>query len=290
MTRCGQRRSILFVPADSERFIAKAEGLKGLDAVILDLEDGVCFANKDQARKVVPSSVARLKKSGKEVFVRINDLSSMRGINDLLCVAGVGADGILIPKASRDIVLLCDMMLGAFEADNNIPDGSIRLLVMIESASALEKIDEIIGVSARIEAVIFGAEDYTNDLVVAKENAGLLLGYARARIVNACKARDIDAIDSPCTDFRNPDVYTKEIIDAHNAGFSGKTTIHPVMIDLINEEFSLSDEMLTRFEKMVDEFDRASKQGKGAISFEGKMIDRPVVERARKLIRKGRRK
>ena len=290
MTRDCRRRSILFIPADSERFITKAEGLNGLDAVILDLEDGVGVANKDLARAAIPSAVSRLQKSGKEAFVRINDLGSMRGIEDLLCIAEAGSDGILIPKASKENVVLCDMLLSAFEVDKGIPSRSIRLLVMIESASAVATVDGIIGASERVDAAIFGAEDYTNDLIVEKESASLLLGYARARIVNACKALGIDAIDSPCTDFRNSDVYTKEIIDARDAGFSGKTTIHPVMIDLINEEFSLSDETLARFERMVDEFDRASNQGKGAISFEGKMIDRPVVERARKLIGKGRRR
>ncbi len=279
------RRSLLFVPADSERFIAKAESTCDLDGVILDLEDGVNILKKDVARNGVPEAVSRLKKSGKEVFVRINDLASLRGVNDLLYVAGSGLDGVLIPKADKDVVILCNLLLNAYEIENDVAKGTIRILVMIETAVALEEIDLILKSSERIDGVVFGAEDYTNDISVSKEDAAVLLDYARAKIVNSAKANDVQAIDSPCTDYKNAEVYTKEIVAAKRLGFSGKTTIHPSIVETINKEFSLSEEKRSYLERMISAFDQASKDGIGAISFEGSMVDKPIVDRARKLIR-----
>ncbi len=280
------RRSLLFVPADSEKFIAKAEALSALDAVILDLEDGVAPAQKDAARDNLPSAVARLQAAGKEAFVRVNDVATLRGVNDLLFASKLGADGIVLPMARKKGVTAADWLLDAIEAESAENARKTALLPMIETAAALREIDGILSASERIVALVFGAEDYTNDLGVEKETAAESLLYARTVIVGASRAHRVDAIDSPCTAFRQEEVCMAEISRAKALGFTGKTTIHPVMTDAINQAFCPSEAEIAQAKRVWNAFQEGLNARKGAVCLDGQMIDKPIALRAERTLRR----
>lgn len=284
-----KRRSLLFVPADSEKFIRKAVSLPRLDAVILDLEDGVSPDRKQQARDNLCRAVEELHDACKEVFVRINDIASLRGIEDLLHIVTLPPhlmpEGVLIPKATERSVTAADAVIAAAQGDAHTPF-SLGILLMIETAYSLSNIRSILSASCRIQGLVFGAEDYTNDLDVEKEQAKDMLLYAKCTAVNWAKACNIDAFDTPCTDFKNPEVYLSEIAQAKKLGFSGKTCIHPVMVDAVNDSFSPSPQQISRAKLLLEAYEEGIRQHKGAVSFEGKMIDLPIVQRAKKILQK----
>lgn len=284
------RRSILFVPASEERYVAKAERMDSLDCVILDLEDGVSPNKKDLARSRLPESVAKLHKAGKEVLIRINDLSSCQGIEDLLFAAECGMEAILLPKIRSAALVMADQLLGAVEKKRSLGRNALRVLLMIETAASLQQMERLFAATERIDGLVFGAEDYSNDLGLPKENADASIRYAQAAIVNAAKAHAVDAIDSPCTDFLHPEVYQTEIKRARDLGFSGKTTIHPGMVDEINRWFVPSQMEMEYAREVLREYETGLRAGKGAISFRGQMVDKPVAERARKVLAQGTRK
>lgn len=278
------RRSILFVPADSERFVSKAEAASELDAVILDLEDGVSPDKKNAAKAYLPQAIERLQKTNKDVFLRVNALDTHQGIQDLMDVFDLGMDAIVLPKILPATLVMADRMLAVLEASRGLKEGTVRLLLMIETAAAIQQLEQLLNSTQRVDALIFGAEDYSNDLGVNKHQAKANIRFAQTMIVNAACAHQVDAIDSPCTDFKNSEVYTEEIRYARVTGFTGKATIHPCMIEVINREFTPSQEELEYARGVVSAFEEGLRQQKGAVSFEGKMIDLPVAERARKLL------
>lgn len=281
------RRSILFVPASEERYITKAERLASLDAVILDLEDGVSPDKKDLARSGLPEAVGRLHKAGKEVLIRINDLSSYRGIEDLLFAAERGMEAILLPKIRPATLVMADQLLGAAEEKLGLGRNSLRVLLLIETAASLQQLESLFGASERIDGLIFGAEDYSNDLGVVKGDAVASIRYAQTAIINAARAHAVDAIDSPCIDFSHPEVYQAEIRRARSLGFSGKTTIHPNMVDEINRWFMPSQLEMEQARELLREYEAGLRAGKGAVSSQGRMIDKPVAERAKKILAQG---
>lgn len=283
------RRSILFVPASEERYIAKAERLSSLDAVILDLEDGVSPDKKDLARDRLPEAVERIHEAGKEVFIRTNDLSSYRGIEDLLFAAECGMEAVLLPKICPAALVMADQLLGAVEQRRGLGRNDLRVLLMIETAASLQQIERLFAASERIDGLVFGAEDYSNDLGIKKENAAasVSIRYAQTVVVNAARAHTVDAIDSPCTDFSHPEVYQAEIKCARDLGFSGKTAIHPGVVNEINRWFTPSQSEMERAQRLLREYEEGLQAGKGAISFQGQMVDRPVAERAKKVLEQG---
>lgn len=279
-----RRRSILFVPASSDKYISKAASLSNLDAVILDLEDALSIEEKEPARLKLPETVGKLRGQGKEIFIRINDFSTMCGINDILCAAALRPDAIVLPKATERSITAADEIMSAIEAGHSMDPDHVRLLLMIETAYAAQHMDALMRVSARIDGLIFGAEDYTNDLELEKETASVSILHAKAALVNAAKAYNVDAIDTPCTDYKNPQVYGAEIRQARQLGFTGKTCIHPAMIGEINRAFVPTQKQVEQAQRILSCYEKGLKSRRGAVSCDGMMIDRPVAERAKRVL------
>ncbi len=281
-------RSMLFVPGNSMRMIAKAATLPA-DAIILDLEDAVPLPDKATARIMIRDSIKGVKLGGSYVFVRVNALTTNLTAEDLKFVAVEGLDGLMLAKSETksDIVEL-DSMLEETEKGGGLEPRSLKVVPLIESAKGVINAYEIASASERIIAVAFGAGDYYRDLgrgaSFSPEQTELL--YARSRIVNCSVAAGVQAIDTVFFGLlTDREGFMKEMMLALQLGFKGKLLIHPTQIEPVNKAFSPLPDEAEYARRVVEAFEEAQARGLGAISFEGKMIDYMNYKQAKDLVR-----
>lgn len=277
------RRSRLYVPGNEPKFMINA-GLHGADGVILDLEDSVHPRAKDAARLVVRNALRSVDFAGAERMVRINQLPI--GSTDLDAIVPEQPDLILVPKAeSAAQVVQVDEAIARIQQtlDNARP---IWLMPIVESALGVENAFEIASASERVVALTIGLEDYTADLGVPKTPHGAESAWARARIVNAAGAAGVQPIDSVFADFGNLDGLRAWAERSRALGFEGMGCIHPSQIRVIHDAFAPSSKELATAQEIVAAFEEAERAGLAVVSLGAKMIDPPVVERARRLVRR----
>jgi citrate lyase subunit beta/citryl-CoA lyase len=275
------RRSRLYLPGSEPKYYINA-ALHGPDAVILDLEDSVDRDEKDAARILVRNALRAVDFGSCERMVRINQLPL--GLEDLAEIVPENPDLILIPKVEHPgQVSEVDRMIGEIKART----GSVRpILIMpiLESALGIENAAAIAAASERIAALTIGLEDYTADLGVAKTTEGHESLYARSRVVNAARASRVQAIDSTFGDVGDLDGLRRWCRASRAMGFEGIGCVHPGQIRVIHEAFAPTAEEIEKAQKIVAAFDQAQAAGRAVVSLGSKMIDPPVVERARKLV------
>jgi citrate lyase subunit beta/citryl-CoA lyase len=279
-------RSFLFVPADSERKLAHGLG-SGADALILDLEDSVAAANRPTARKLAR---AFLDAHGPETigrYVRINPLAGGLALDDLAATVAGRPDGILLPKCVPEDVKTLDHYLSAFEKAAGHPVGATKIVaIATETAQAVFALGNYAGVSPRLEAITWGAEDLS--ACIGGNNRTLDGTYdgpyqlARSLCLLAASAAGVAALDTIYTDFRDADGLKAECAAAKRSGFVGKMAIHPAQLGAINEAFSTSAEEREWAERVIAAF--AASPDAGTLALEGRMIDRPHVALARRLL------
>jgi citrate lyase subunit beta/citryl-CoA lyase len=288
------RRSELSTPASSEKMIERAAA-SSADLVFLDLEDSVSPNEKAAARAKVVQALNTLDWGKKTRAVRINDLESEYAYQDIITVvegAGEHLDTVIVPKikSARDVWWV-DVLLTQIEKRMKL-SRRIGLEVLIEEVEAMQNVDEIARASTRLEAIIFGYIDYSASQGIEARYAGNdldaypgdLWHYARNRVTIAARAAGIDAIDGPYIDFKNAEGYRREATHAKILGMVGKWAIHPSQIDIANDVFSPSPEEVERARKLDALYSEAQAQGRGAVAFEGKLIDVAVVRSARNII------
>jgi len=285
-----QMRSFLFVPADSERKLAR--GLdSGGDALILDLEDSVAAANRPIARKQARAFLeAHASANGPgriHRYVRINPLASGLALDDLAATVAGRPDGILLPKCVPDDVRTLDHYLSAFEAAAGAPVGAIRIIaIATETPQAVFALGGYAGVSPRLEAITWGAEDLSACL--GGSNKTLDGEYdgpyrlARSLCLLAAAAAEVLAIDTIYTDFKDEVGLKAECAAARRSGFAGKMAIHPAQLAAINEAFSVSADERQWAERVIAAF--AANPDAGTLALDGKMIDKPHLTLARRLL------
>jgi citrate lyase subunit beta/citryl-CoA lyase len=275
------RRSRLYLPGSEPKYFINA-GLHGPDAIILDLEDSVHHGEKDAARILVRNALRAVDFGGCERMVRINQLPL--GLQDLTEVIPEEPDLILIPKVERpEQVSQVDRMIDELKSRDRI-DRQIWLMPIVESALGIENAFAIATVSPNIAALTIGLEDYTADLGVAKTLVGRESQYARARLINAAKAAGIQAIDSVFGDVGDLAGLRQWGENSRALGFEGMGCIHPSQIPVIHEAFAPAQAEIEKALKIVAAFEEAQQRGLAVVSLGSKMIDPPVVERARKLV------
>lgn len=274
-------RSVLFVPGDRPDRCDKAM-VAGADAVCVDLEDAVGPAAKAGARDTVAAFLARWERPavtgadpGRErrppVIVRVNDPDSEEGRLDAEALAGVpGPDALMIPKVTG--------AAGVRSAQRLLGD-DIPLFPIIETAAGLEHAAQIGAASPAVAALMFGGFDLSAELGAEPEWEPLL--YARSRVVHAAALSGLDTIDMPSRDFRDVSRLRAEAEKALRLGMTGKVAIHPAQIPVIHDVFTPSPEEVEQARRIV-EADRAA--GGGAVALDGRMVDRPVVEAARRVL------
>jgi citrate lyase subunit beta / citryl-CoA lyase len=283
-------RSLLFVPGDSPRKLAK--GLEsGADALILDLEDSVAGDRKAEARA---TSLAFLKEVGTSadrprLLVRVNGLDTGLTDADLDAVVAGRPDAILLPKAEGGpSVIHLDAKLAAREALAGLPDGAIGIMaIATETAAALFAAGTYAGASPRLSALTWGAEDLSADIGAEtnRDADGNFTGpfrLARSLCVAAAAAAKVAALDTVFVDFRNADGLRREAEEARRDGFVGKLAIHPGQVAVINEVFTPSPAEIAKAEAVIAAF--AAAPGVGVVGIDGVMYDRPHLERAKRLL------
>jgi len=279
------RRSRLYLPGNEPKYFINA-GLHAPDAVILDLEDSVHFAEKDAARLLVRNALRAVDFGAAERMVRINQLPL--GLADLEEIVPQAPDLILIPKVEAPEQV--SDVVGAVEsiAKRAAITRPIWLMPILESALGIENAFAIATASDRIAAITIGLEDYTADLGVAKTSGGAESLYARMRIVNAAHAAHVQAIDSVYGDVTDSDGLLRWGEAARAMGFEGMGCIHPMQIEVIHQAFSPTMSELEKAQKIVAAYEEAQSRGLGVVSLGSKMIDAPVVQRALKLVARAR--
>lgn len=285
MSRRFIRRSLLYVPGSSAKMLGKSIDLKA-DSIFVDLEDAVSMSEKDAAREAIREYVPLIQKTGKEAVVRVNAMDSFFGVKDLVAVAEMKPDALVIPKADVLAVKMADKILASLEEHLGIPKGAIRLIPLLETAAGILDAVNIAGASPRVNGVQLGAEDLTKELSIKRTTAGDEIAFARQMLVYAACAHNIDCFDTPFTNIQDMDGLEKDACNAAATGFTGKTCIHPSHIETINRVFSVPAEEIDHARRLVEAYDNAVREGKGACMFEGKMIDAPIAERSRKLLGK----
>jgi citrate lyase subunit beta/citryl-CoA lyase len=279
------RRSRLYLPGNEPKYFVNA-GLHAPDAVILDLEDSVHFAEKDAARLLVRNALRAVDFGAAERMVRINQLPL--GLADLKEIVPQSPDLILVPKVETqeqvsDVVRAVDSI--AKLAGVTRP---IWLMPILESALGIENAFAIAKASDRIAAITIGLEDYTADLGVAKTAQGAESLYARQRVANAAHAARVQAIDSVYGDVADSDGLLSWGEASRAMGFEGMGCIHPTQIEIIHRAFASTASDLEKALKIVAAYEEAQTRGLGVVSLGSKMIDAPVVQRALKLVARAR--
>ncbi len=266
-------RSLLYVPVLEERFVAKAAG-RGADAVILDCEDSIAPGRKEEARAALAAAVPRARPAGGHALVRINRPLPM-AVADIAAAVAAGADGLVLTKVmGADHVRLL--------AECAAP--GMRLAALVEEAAALPHLHAIATAHPALVALGVGGEDLATDLHA--EATGDALDLPKRMGVLAARAAGILPLGflGTVAGLSDPDGYRATLRRSRALGFGCATCVHPSQVGVINEEYGPRPEELDRARRMVAAFDAALAEGKGAAMFDGQMIDRPIVERAKAML------
>ena len=278
------RRSMLFLPGNNPNMLING-GTLGSDAIIFDLEDAVSPAEKDAARILVRNTLRYMDLGGCETIVRINSVDTPYWQADLDAVVPQKPDLILLPKsACAGDIRLVDAYLSEKEAALGLAPGTVGLMALIETALGVENAYAIASAAKRVKALFLGAEDLTADLQCKRTKEGREIEYARTRLVVAARAAGVDVYDTPFTDVNDDEGIVKDAELAKALGFTGKASISPRHVEVINRVFSPTLKEIDYAYEVLDAIALAKSQGKGAIALHGKMIDAPIVARAQRTI------
>jgi citrate lyase subunit beta/citryl-CoA lyase len=279
-------RSLLFVPGDSERKLSRAPQ-SGADALIVDLEDSVVPANRPLARRQARDFLGSADSLHFRRYVRINPLSSGVALDDLAAVVPGRPDGIVLPKCIPEDLRMLDHYLSALEAAAALPAGSIRVIaIATETPAAMFALGGYSGVSPRLEAVTWGAEDLAACLGGNNRRADGVYDdvyrLARSLCLLGAAAAGVIPLDTIYTDFKDEAGLAAECAAARRSGFTAKMAIHPAQIPVINQAFAISEEERGWARRVVRAF--AENPDAGTIAIDGKMIDKPHLTLARRLL------
>ena len=278
------RRSMLFLPGNTPNMLINGNCL-GADAVIFDLEDAVSPAEKDAARILVRNTMRYMDFRGCEIIVRINSIDTSYWKQDMDAIVPQNPSMLLLPKTGTAAdILEADAYLTALEEKLGMQHNTVGLMALIETAMGVENAFAIATASKRVRALFLGAEDLTADLQCKRTKEGREIEYARTRLVVAARAAGIAVYDTPFTDVNDDEGIWVDARLAKSLGFSGKASISPRHVEVINSVFSPTMKEIEYAYEVIDAIELAKQQGKGAIALHGKMIDAPIVARAQQTI------
>lgn len=281
-------RSLLYVPGISERMILKARD-SAADALILDLEDAIAPDQKLEARAAVVRMLGEIDFGGKEIFVRINALTTEWGLEDARAVAAVGAPGLVIPKCEsvEDVTTVAPVMQSKYHQP--IGGQMRKLLCLIETPRGVFAGREIAESNELVAGLMFGAADLSRELggVLSEDETEVL--FARSQVLLAARVAGVAAYDSPHFAIDDLEGLRRRSRSARNLGYDGKTIIHPSHIEIVNEVFAPTAEQIAEAERVIEAMAAAQAEGLGVIRLDGKMIDQVHLVAARKVLEKARR-
>ncbi len=278
------RRSMLFLPGNTPNMLINGNCL-GADAVIFDLEDAVSPTEKDAARILVRNTMRYMDFRGCEIIVRINSIDTPFWKKDIDQILPQKPGLILLPKTgSAADVLEADAYISQVEEKLGMEKNTVGLMPLIETAMGVENAFAIASATKRVKALFLGAEDLTADLQCKRTKESREIEYARTRLVVAARAAGVDVYDTPFTDVNDDEGIVKDAQLAKALGFTGKASISPRHVEVINSVFSPTQKDVDYAYEVMDAIAFAKEQGRGAIALHGKMIDAPIVARAQQTI------
>jgi len=274
------RRSRLFIPGNNPRMIQTAK-VFAPDVIILDLEDSVAPENKDEARILVKNALKHVDFGKSEMTIRVNTLEE--GGADDLKISNEKVSAVVMPKveSAEDVEAMCNALQGIEDRLGRL--GEIEIIATIESAKGLLNAEEIAS-APRVTALAFGAEDYTRDVGGERTKDGYETLFARSMIVAAAKAAGIQALDTVYSDVNDLEGLYEDTIRSRRMGFDGRSAIHPSQVDIIHRAYTPSPEDIEWARQVISALEEGKKAGTGAVSLNGRMIDRPVAKRAERII------
>ncbi|MDO9707422.1 HpcH/HpaI aldolase/citrate lyase family protein [Paracraurococcus lichenis] len=284
-------RSLLFVPATAERFVAKAH-TRGADVIILDLEDSIPPPEKQAARDALAAAAATVGQGhngpGAEVAVRINRPLEL-AVPDIAAALMPQVTALMLPKVmGPEHIRLLSEVVAAREAALGLPIGRTRFIALVETPQALPHLAAIAAADPRMAALGVGSEDLSTELE-AVPGADMLYHFGMM-VVAAARGAGILPLGSigAFADFRDLEGYRASLKRSRRLGFACTACIHPAHVPIINEEYGVAPEEADRARRLIASFEAALAKGEGAVAFEGAMIDLPVVERAKRLLARAR--
>ena len=283
------RRSWMFVPGHRQKMIDKALGLAQVDALMLDIEDGVPQQEKQTARQQIGAALVKEPKPGTPParFVRVSAVGYEHIMADLAHIVQPGLDGLVLPKVEMlQQIQLVDAILRDRERHMGLAPGKIALLIAIESPRGLLNAYSIATASPRVIGLLFGAEDLGKELGLPfrREAEASELLFQRSTLVVAAAAANIQAVDGVWPDLSDPEGLKRYALQSRRLGFNGMSLIHPGQIETINQIFGPTADEVAYCQKVIEAFDAALARGDGSIAFGGQLIDLPIVERAKRTV------
>ncbi|MEH7120464.1 citrate (pro-3S)-lyase subunit beta [Neobacillus vireti] len=278
------RRSMLYVPGNNPGMIRDAH-IYGSDAIMFDLEDSVCLNEKDAARLLVYEALRTCDYGRTEVVVRVNGLNTPYGRGDFEAMVRAKPDAIRLPKTETpEDVVEADQLITQIEKENGIELGTIKLMAAVESALGVINAYKIATASSRLIGIALGAEDFVTDLKTTRSPDGIELLTARSQILLAARAAGIDALDTVFSDVNDEEGFIREVKLIKQLGFDGKSLINPRQINILHYIYAPTEEEIQKSIRLIEAAKEAEKRGSGVISMDGKMVDKPIIERAYRLL------
>lgn len=278
-------RSVFYVPANNQKFIDKAPTLP-CDIVTFDVEDAVPPSQKEAARQMTVENLKKFAGGKAEVYVRINGWHTEFANDDLEAVVRPGLNGVTLPK-TRDVddVKRLDWKISELENRYGIPEGTVKMSVLLETAMGIMNAYEICTASSRIVSTFFGAVDYCADMRIRMTNKASEQQIARTTVAIAARAAGIVALDAPFADYSNMDDFIENTNDGRQMGFEGRMLIHPSQIEVANRLYTPTDDEVAYARKVVKVFEEEGlAKGLASVPYEGKMVDTPVYVNAQGVI------
>ena len=278
------RRTMLFVPGNNPAMVKDAH-IYGSDSIIFDLEDSVSPAEKDAARLLVYSALRAIDYGTVELVVRINGLDTPWFESDIEAMVRGGIEVIRLPKTEKaEDIRQLEALVETSERAAGIPVGRVKLMAALESPLAIINAYDIARASPRIIGIALSAEDFVTSMKTNRSADGVELFEARGRIVIAARAAGIMALDTVFTDINDQEGFLKEVRLIKQMGYDGKSVINPNQIPLVHEIFAPTRDEIRKARRVIEAAAEAEARGSGVVSLDGKMIDKPIVARAQRVL------
>ncbi|MFT8349443.1 citrate (pro-3S)-lyase subunit beta [Clostridium saccharoperbutylacetonicum] len=277
------RRTMMYIPGNNPGMI-KDGHIYGADSIMFDLEDSVSINEKDAARFLVYNALKTIDYEGVETVVRINGLDTC-GLEDLEAIVRAQPDVIRLPKteSAQDIIDV-ENEIARIEKEAGIPVGKTKMMAAVEGALGVMNAREIATASKRLMGIAIGAEDYVTDLKTTRSPEGIELLFGRSQIILAARAAGIYAFDTVYSDVNNEEGFENEVKLIKQLGFDGKSVINPRQIGPVHEIYTPSEKEINKSIRVIKAAEEAKKRGSGVVSLDGKMVDKPIIERAQRAL------
>ena len=278
------RRTMMFMNAQKPGLIKDAY-IYGSDSIILDFEDAVAENQKDSARFSLYNALKSVDYGDTEVIVRINGLDTPHWQEDIRCVVAAGADGIRIAKceSTQDVLTVEEHVLAA-EREFGVEEGRTILMAALESPKGIMNAYEIVGASPRMFGCAISGGDFRKSMHVQIEEGGIEMLTARGQMLMAARAAGVMCFDTMFPNIDDMETFKAEVIQNHKMGFDGKSVVSPKQIRFVHDTFAPTQKEIAYAEKLVRSFDEQADSGVGVYTVDGKMVDIPFFEDARRII------